>query len=66
MPPSTADRITTTTSQKPLEITMASSIMKTFVCKGSQREINIPSGYTLVLLNAFYGTTPDYTCNTIK
>ncbi len=66
LPPTTLNRITTTTPQRPLEVAMASGIIKTFVCKGSQKIINIPNGYTLVTLNSYYATTPDYTCNTIK
>ena len=66
LPPTTPDRITTTTTQRPLEVAGASNIIKTFVCKGSQKSINIPNGYIFESLNSYYATTPDYTCNTIK
>jgi hypothetical protein len=55
-----------TTTSKPVVENFASDIIKTYVCKGSQTNIVIPNGFSLVPLSVYYGTTPDYTCNTIK
>jgi hypothetical protein len=64
--PTTPATVTKSTTQRPLVVNLASDIFKKNVCKGSQTNIVIPNGYSLVIINAYYGTTPDYTCNTIK
>ena len=51
---------------RPLSVNIASDLYKMIVCKGGQKSINIPSGFSLAVINSYYGTTPDYTCNTIK
>ena len=66
LPPSLGSTMTTTTTMRPFMVNTASELHKIFVCKGSQKSIVIPSGYSLAIINSYYGTTPDYTCNTIK
>jgi hypothetical protein len=66
MPPTQGSTLPPTTTMKPLSVNIASELFKMFVCKGFEKTINIPSGYSLAVINSYYGTTPDYTCNTIK